>query len=140
MVSTALLQCQKCSIVCLARIFCIRPSVDRHRGCVCFLVITSSAAGNTGARVCVRTDVFIALGHIPKCAIAGSHGHSTCNCFRNSQAAFHGGCSISRSFPAARHEGANSCAASGFSCYYSHPSSCCESTFLDSAVQWPSCF
>lgn len=138
-VSTAFPHCQKHSIVRLDHVFFIRPSVARPLGCFCFLVVMCSVAVDTGARVCVWTDAFIPLGHTPS-ETAGSHGHSTCHCSRNSRAASHSGCAVSYSFPAATRHGANSCACPGLSCYYSHPNSCCESMFLNSAVKWPSRF
>lgn len=66
MVSTASLHCQKQCIVRMDRMFFIRPSVGRHLGGFCFLVIMCHAAVDTAARACVWTDAFIPLGHIPK--------------------------------------------------------------------------
>ena len=64
------------------------PTDDRS-GCFQTWAVTCETDMNNHKSLC---NVFISLGWIPRCGIAGSRGKVTFNFLRNCQTVFHGGC------------------------------------------------
>ena len=67
--------------------FYLTISVDGHSGCLHFWDFISNAAVNIHDRVFVWTYVFISLGWVPSCGIAGLSANSALNILRNHQTA-----------------------------------------------------
>lgn len=66
--------------------FLIHLCVGGHLGCFKFLAIVINAAVNVP--VFAWACIFISLGYIPGNGVAGSHGSSVVNIFRNRQTDF----------------------------------------------------